>query len=74
MASEWHDLEQSFGRDANKLEGGARQGSSFAAILVVWMVFYVIAVTHAVVFPPTTAPAVIADASQRPPLLASAQQ
>jgi hypothetical protein len=67
MASEWRDLEQSFGRDANKLEGGAR-GSSFAAILVVWMAFYVIAVTHAVVFPRTTAPALTADASQRPPL------
>lgn len=68
MASEWRDLEQSFGRDANKLEGGAPQGSSFAAILVVWMVFYVIAVTHAIVFPRATTPAVTADASQRPPL------
>ena len=68
MASEWRDLEQSFGRDANKLEGGARQGSGFAAILVIWLVFYGIAVTHEVIFPRTTAPAVTADASHRPPL------
>ena len=69
MASEWRDLEQSFGRDANRLEGGARPGSGFAAILVVWLAFYLFAVTHTVVFPPSTTAAVTADASLRPAAL-----
>lgn len=59
--TEWRDLEQSIGRDAHKLESVGPSGSA-GVILGVWLAFYVLAVTHALLSQPATAPISIAEA------------
>mgnify|MGYP003579549629 CR=1 FL=1 len=44
--TEWRDMEQGLGRDAHRFEGHWR-GGSFGVILGVWLAFYLLAVTHA---------------------------
>ena len=44
--TEWRELEQGIGRDAFKLDSTTRGGSA-GMILCVWLAFYVLAVTHA---------------------------
>ena len=59
--AEWRDLEQSIGRDALKLESAGPSGSA-GVILGVWLAFYVLAVTHALLSQPATAPIATAEA------------
>ena len=59
--TEWRDLEQSVGQDAFKLESAKPSGSTGAA-LGVWLAFYVLAVTHALISQPATAPITTAEA------------
>lgn len=67
---EWRDLE-SMGRDAFKLESAERSGSA-GVILGVWLAFYVLAVTNALLTQPATAPIATAEA-QIPIATAEAQ-
>ena len=65
MASDrqWRDVEQSLGRDAHKLES-KWGGGNVGVMLGVWLAFYVLAVTHSLLSPSTSAPAVTAEALQ----------
>jgi hypothetical protein len=59
--TEWRDLEQSIGQDAFKLESARRSGGA-GVILGIWLAFYVLAVTHALILQPATAPIATAEA------------
>ena len=48
--TEWRDLEQSIGRDAFRPDSTTPVGSA-GVILCVWLAFYVLAVTHALLSP-----------------------
>jgi hypothetical protein len=60
---DWRDLEQNIGRDAYKLESQIR-GGSVGVIACVWLVFYVIAVTHSLLSQRAAAPVATAAISQ----------
>jgi hypothetical protein len=61
--SEWRDLEQGIGREAFKLEG-TKVGGSTRVILAVWLVFYVLAVTHTLSSQRWTVPISTAEAQE----------
>jgi len=61
--TDWRDLEQDIGRDAFKLES-TRQDGSAGVILCVWLAFYVLAVTHAFVWPHAVSPIATAEAQE----------
>ena len=65
--TEWRDLEQSIGRDAFRPDSTTRGGSA-GIILCVWLAFYVLAVTHAVLPPRVVGPITTAEAQE--PLIA----
>ncbi len=61
--TEWRDLEQSIGRDAFKFDSATRGGSA-GVILCLWLAFYVLAVTHAVLPPRVVGPITTAEVQE----------
>jgi hypothetical protein len=59
----WRDLEQNIGRDAFRLDGTTRGGSA-GMILCVWLAFYVLAVTHALLPPRVIGPITTAEVQE----------
>lgn len=61
--TEWHDMGQSIGRDAIKLESAGQSGSPWV-ILGVWLAFYLLAATHSLLLQPAAAPIATAQAEE----------
>ena len=61
--TEWRDLEQSIGRDAFKFDSATRGGSA-GVILCVWLAFYILAITHALLSPRVVGPNTTAEAQE----------
>ena len=59
----WRDLEQNIGQDAFKHDSTTRGGSA-GVILCVWLAFYILAITHALLSPLVVDPITIAEAQE----------